>query len=72
MKAYLYRFNKERLATDDQDETIMPAVLLGGIWPLSPFMAKVSRRTPATLWDYMDRVDDFVNVEDTLWALTMP
>ncbi|XP_042944808.1 uncharacterized protein LOC122278688 [Carya illinoinensis] len=33
LKAYLARFNKERLTTNDQDKKITLAALLGGVWP---------------------------------------
>lgn len=69
LKAYLTRFNKEMLTTDDQDEKITLIALLGGIWPLSPLMVELARKTPSTLREFMDRVDNFVNAEDTLQAL---
>ncbi|XP_042951892.1 uncharacterized protein LOC122289031 [Carya illinoinensis] len=72
LKAYLARFNKERLTTDDQDEKITLATLLGGLWPHSPFMAELARRTPSTLREFMDKADDFVNTDDTLQALVDP
>lgn len=72
LKMYLYHFNKEHLATDDQDKKIILVALLGDIWPLSPFMAEIARRTPGTLRDFMDRTDNFVNAKDTLRAFTMP
>lgn len=43
------------MIADDQDEKITLAALLGGIWPRSPFMAKLVRRTPKTLREFMDR-----------------
>lgn len=33
-------------------------------------MAKLVRKTPSTLLEFMDRADDFINTEDTLIALT--
>ncbi|XP_042942590.1 uncharacterized protein LOC122276745 [Carya illinoinensis] len=72
LKAYLARFNKERLTTNDQDGKITLATLLGGVWPRSPFMAELARRTPSTLREFMDRADDFVNAEDTLQVLVDP
>lgn len=35
-------------------------------------MAKLARRTPATLPEFMDQVDNFISSKDTLWALTEP
>ncbi|XP_040992998.1 uncharacterized protein LOC121239726 [Juglans microcarpa x Juglans regia] len=69
LKAYLTLFNKEMLTMNDQDEKITLATLLGGIWPRSPLMAELARRTPSTCREFMDRADNFVNAEDTLQAL---
>ncbi|XP_041001635.1 uncharacterized protein LOC121247335 [Juglans microcarpa x Juglans regia] len=49
LKAYLSRFNKELMTTDDQDKKITLAALLVGVWPRSQFMTELSRRTPTTL-----------------------
>ncbi|XP_040994330.1 uncharacterized protein LOC121240871 [Juglans microcarpa x Juglans regia] len=72
LKAYLVRFNKERMTTDDQDEKITLATLLSHVGPQNPFMAELARKTPATLWEFMDQADGFINVKDTLQALTAP
>lgn len=58
------------MTTDDQDEKIMLAALLGGVWPRNPFMAELAQETPSTLQEFMDNADDFANVEDNLIALT--
>lgn len=58
---YLTIFNKERLTTDDQDEKITLVTLLGGIWPKTPFMTELARKTPSTLREFMDRAKDYVN-----------
>lgn len=70
MKTYLAHFNKERMMADDQDEKIMLVALLGGIWPTSPFLVKLARKTPFTLREFMDKANDFVNAKYTLIALT--
>ncbi|XP_042950273.1 uncharacterized protein LOC122282384 [Carya illinoinensis] len=72
LKTYLARFNRECLTTNDQDEKITLATLLEGIWPRSPFMAELAWRTPSALREFIDRVDNFVNTEDTLQALVDP
>ncbi|XP_040999817.1 uncharacterized protein LOC121245946 [Juglans microcarpa x Juglans regia] len=66
LKSYLTRFNNERMTADDQDEKITLAALLGGVWPLSQFMAEIARRTPSMLQEFKDQADNFINVEDTL------
>ncbi|XP_041027035.1 uncharacterized protein LOC121267253 [Juglans microcarpa x Juglans regia] len=66
LKSYLCRFNKERMTTDDQDEKITLAALLGGVWPRNLFMKEIARKTPTSLREFMDRADGFINAEDTL------
>lgn len=60
------------MTTNDQDEKITLAALLGGIWPKNPFMDELARKTPTTLREFMDWADEFINAEDTLKALTAP
>lgn len=69
MKTYFTRFNKECLTINDQDEKITLAALLGWVWPRSPFMAELARRTPLILREFMDKADDYINAENTLKAL---
>lgn len=42
---------------------------LGGAWPQNPFMTKLVKITPLTLKEFLDRTNDFVNIEYTLKAL---
>ncbi|XP_042973107.1 uncharacterized protein LOC122304911 [Carya illinoinensis] len=70
LKSYLSLFNKECMTIDDQDEKITLAVLLGGMWPRNPFMARIAQRTPTTLREFMDQADGFINAKDTLEILT--
>ncbi|XP_040994292.1 uncharacterized protein LOC121240834 [Juglans microcarpa x Juglans regia] len=72
LKSYLSRFNQKHMTMDDQDKKIMLTALLGGIWPLNPFMYEIARKTPTTLREFMDRAGEFINAEDTLEALTVP
>ncbi|XP_040987743.1 uncharacterized protein LOC121235461 [Juglans microcarpa x Juglans regia] len=72
LKSYLARFNKERMTTDNQDEKITLATLLGGIWPRSQFMAELARQTFVTLREFMDQAENFINEENTLRTLTKP
>lgn len=72
LKSYLSQFNHKNMTTDDQDEKITLATLLGGIWPRNPFMAEIARRTPTTLREFMNQANRFINAEDTLEVLTTP
>lgn len=71
-KVCFSRLNKEYMTTNDQDEKITLVALLGKVWPQSQFMVELAKRTPATLWEFMDQADNFINVEDILRALTKP
>lgn len=51
---------------EGQDEQNILAALLRGIYMRSPFMAKLAQRILSTLWEFMVKVDNFVNIEDTL------
>lgn len=69
MKMYLARFNKKWLTTDDQNEKIALAALLGEIGPHHPFILELVRKTPPILKEFMYRADEYVNTEDILKAL---
>lgn len=43
--------------------------LLGKIWQRNPFMAVLVRKIPFTLWEFMNWVNKFFKVEDTIRAL---
>lgn len=58
--------------TYDQNKNITLTTLLGRIWPCSLFIAELAKKTPSNLREFMDRADDFINVEDTLLALVKP
>lgn len=45
---------------------------MGGVWSKNQFMEKLARRTPTTLQEFMDHVDNFINAKDRLCALTEP
>lgn len=57
------------MTTDDQDKKITLATLLGRVWPRSHFMIELTRKDPSTLMEFMDRLNEFINAEDTLWVL---
>lgn len=43
--------------------------LLGRIWLYHPFMLKLARKIPHILEEFMDQVDEYVNVKDILRVL---
>lgn len=54
---------------DDPDEQITLADLLKGVCTRSLFIAKLAKRTPSTLQEFMDRANDFVNTKHILKSL---
>lgn len=68
MKAYLAKFNKKLMTTNDQDEKI---TLEGGVWPQNLFMVELAKRTPTMLQEFMNVVG-FKYAEDTLQVLIAP
>lgn len=72
LKAYLTRFNKKCMITEDKDEKTTLVVLLGGVWLQSAFMAKLAKRTPMTLWEFMNQADNFINAKDTFRVQIKP
>lgn len=58
-------FNREKLSVDNLDEKV---VLLGEIWPCNPFMSKLARRIPTIIQEFMSKVEEFINDEETVRA----
>lgn len=69
LKTYLSRFNKERMTMNDQEKKITLTMLLGGVWP---GLAKLARRTPTILREFMDQFNYFIKAENPLHTLTEP
>lgn len=42
------------MKTDEQDEKITLAVLLGGIWPRNPFMTELTKKKTDDVARFMD------------------
>lgn len=59
-------FNEERLTIDNLDEKITFPTFLGGLWPRSPFMLELARKTSLTSREFVFWANDFVNDEDML------
>jgi len=68
LEHFIACFNREKLTVDDPDERVVLPALLGEIWPHSPFMAKLARRTPTTISNFGTKAEEFINVEKTIKA----
>lgn len=51
---------------EDPNQQITMATLVGEICIRSLFMAKLAKKTLMTLREFMDKVNDFINIEYTL------
>lgn len=63
-------FSREKLSIDDHDESLILVALLGWVWPHNFFIKALARRTPSTMQQFMDKVVEFMNAEDTIKAFT--
>jgi hypothetical protein len=69
LKSYLLRFNQERLAVESQSEQFIHCAIYQGIRKDGALMANLARRPAEGLQKFLDRVEEFVNQEETLRAL---
>jgi hypothetical protein len=69
LKDYLAHFNQEKLATESRTKEFVYCPLFQGIRKDGPLMADLARKSPQNLQEFMDRVDEFINQEETLQAL---
>jgi hypothetical protein len=64
------RFNREKVTVEDLTEDMIFAAIYQGISPEEPLMKKLVWKQPNTLQGLMDRVDEYINQEETLKAMT--
>ena len=71
LKDYLHRFNQEKLTVENLDDQTILSALMNGFKAEGPLMAELARRpTLGTLQQFMRKVEEFVNEEKTISALT--
>ncbi|XP_062173519.1 uncharacterized protein LOC133878977 [Alnus glutinosa] len=66
---YIIRFNHEKLTVDDPKEDLVFAALLNGILARGLLMRDLAQRTVASLSKLMNKIEEFINAEDTMKAL---
>jgi hypothetical protein len=64
------RFNREKAMVEDPTKDMIFTAIYQGISPEEPLMKKLVRKQPSTLQGLMDKVDEFINQEETLKAMT--
>lgn len=59
----------ERLEVEGALENLTIMALLNGISPQGLLMAKLARRAPATLQEFMNKAEEFICAEETIHAM---
>lgn len=70
LKEFMARFNREKATVEDPIEDMIFAAIYQGISPEEPLMKKLVRKQLSTLQGLMDKVEEFINQEETLKAMT--
>jgi hypothetical protein len=63
------RFNREKVTVEDPTEDMVFAAIYQGISPEEPLMKKLVRKQLSTLQGLMDKVEEFINLEETLKSM---
>jgi hypothetical protein len=63
------RFNREKVTVEDPTEDMVFAAIYQGISPEEPLMKKLVRKQPSTLQGLMDKIEEFINQEETLKSM---
>jgi hypothetical protein len=69
LKEFMAWFNREKVTVEDPTEDMIFATIYQGISPEEPLMKKLVRKQPSTLQGLMDRVEEFINQEETLKSM---
>jgi hypothetical protein len=69
LKDFVMRFNQEKLFAESPTDEMVYVALYQGIRVDGPLMAQLAHRQPETLLEFMDKVEEFINQEETLTAI---
>jgi hypothetical protein len=69
LKEFMARFNQEKVTVEDSTEDMVFAAIYQGISPEELLMKKLVRKQPSTLQGLMDKVEEFINQEETLKSI---
>lgn len=64
------QFNLKKLAVEEPTNDLVFATIYQGISVEEPLMKKLARKQPSTLQGLMDKVEEFINQEDTQKAMS--
>jgi ubiquinone/menaquinone biosynthesis C-methylase UbiE len=63
------RFNRKKVTVEDPTEDMVFAAIYQGISLEEPLMKKLVRKQSSTLQGFMDKVEEFINQEETLKSM---
>jgi hypothetical protein len=66
LKGYLQRFNKERVEAEDMLESVVLTVAINGLWHKGPFILELAKKTPTTLQEFMEKLEEFISQEEMM------
>lgn len=69
LKDFVMRFNQAKLFAESPANEMVYVSLYQGIRVDGPLMAQLAHRQPETLLQFMDKVEEFINQEETLPAI---
>jgi hypothetical protein len=69
LKEFMAQFNREKVTVEDPTEDMIFATIYQGISPEEPLMKKLVWKQPSSLQGLMDKVEEFINQEETLKAM---
>jgi hypothetical protein len=69
LQYFMARFNSERMTVEDLTDDMVFSALYQGLSSEELLMKKLARKQPSTLQGLVDRVEEFINQEETLKAM---
>jgi hypothetical protein len=69
LKDFMARFKSEKMAVEDPTDDMFFAALYQGLSHEGPIMKRLAKKQPSTLQGLMDKVEEFINQEETLKAM---
>jgi hypothetical protein len=71
IKEFMAPFNLEKMAMEDPTDDMVFAALYQGLSLEGPLMKKLARKQPSTLQGLLEKVEEFINQEETLKAISL-
>lgn len=68
LKDYLHRFNQESLTVEDVPKNFILAAILNELSPKGSLVPELTKRTPTTFEEFMDKAEEFTSYEEMMKA----